>query len=54
MSDITELSIAELSQGFRGKSLSPVDATKAYFARIAKHNDNVVLNIINPRLENTL
>ena len=41
MSDITELSIAELSQGFRGKSLSPVDATKAYFARIAKHNDKV-------------
>ena len=41
MSDITELSIAELSQGFRSKSFSPVDAAKAYFARIAKHNDKV-------------
>ena len=41
MSDITELSIAQLSQGFRVKSLSPVDAAEAYFARIATHNDKV-------------
>ena len=41
MSDITELSIAELAQGYRDKSLSPVDAAKAYFARIAQHNDKV-------------
>ncbi|MFP6688329.1 MAG: amidase [Alphaproteobacteria bacterium] len=41
MSDITELSIAELAQGYRDKSFSPVDAARAYFARIAQHNDKV-------------
>ena len=41
MSDITELSIAELAQGYRNKSFSPVDAARAYFARIAQHNDKV-------------
>ena len=41
MSDITELSIAELAQRFRDKSLSPVEATHAYLARISKFNDRV-------------
>ena len=41
MSDITELSIAELSEAFRDKSLSPVAATEAYLARISTHNDRV-------------
>ena len=41
MSDITELSIAELAQAYRDKSLSPVDATRAYLERISKHNDKV-------------
>ena len=41
MSDITELSIAELSEAFREKSLSPVAATEAYLARISTHNDRV-------------
>ncbi|HIM45972.1 MAG TPA: hypothetical protein EYM34_06895, partial [Alphaproteobacteria bacterium] len=41
MSDITELSIAELAQGYRDKSFSPVDAARAYFARIAQHNDKI-------------
>ncbi|MDP7641087.1 MAG: amidase [Alphaproteobacteria bacterium] len=41
MSDITELSIAELSRAFRDKSLSPVAATEAYLARISAHNDKV-------------
>ena len=41
MSDLTELSIAELSAGFHDKSLSPVAATEAYLARISAHNDKV-------------
>jgi Asp-tRNA(Asn)/Glu-tRNA(Gln) amidotransferase A subunit family amidase len=41
MSDITQLSIAELGAAFRDKALSPVEATKAYLARIAAHNDRV-------------
>ena len=41
MSDITELSIAGLSHAYRDKSISPVDAAEAYFARIAEHNDKV-------------
>lgn len=41
MSDITELSIAALSQAFREKSLSPVAAAEAYLDRISGHNDKV-------------
>ena len=41
MSDATELSIAELSQAYRDKSLSPVEATQAYLQRISTHNDKV-------------
>jgi aspartyl-tRNA(Asn)/glutamyl-tRNA(Gln) amidotransferase subunit A len=41
MSDITELSIAQLSQAYRDKSLSPVAAAEAYLQRIAAHNDKV-------------
>jgi aspartyl-tRNA(Asn)/glutamyl-tRNA(Gln) amidotransferase subunit A len=41
MSDATQLSIAELAQAYRDKSLSPVEATQAYLQRISKHNDKV-------------
>jgi len=41
MSDITELSIAQLAEAYRGKTLSPVEAAEAYLARISAHNDKV-------------
>jgi aspartyl-tRNA(Asn)/glutamyl-tRNA(Gln) amidotransferase subunit A len=41
MSELTHLSLAQLSQAYRDKSLSPVEVTKACLARIDSHNDKV-------------
>lgn len=41
MSKLTELSIANLSAGYRDKSLSPVEVTEACLERISTQNDKV-------------
>ncbi len=41
MSELTDLSIAQLSAGYRDKSLSPVDVTEACLDRITAENDKV-------------
>tara|TARA_Y100000588_G_scaffold373661_1_gene447793 strand:- start:1657 stop:3063 length:1407 start_codon:yes stop_codon:yes gene_type:complete len=41
MSELTELSIAQLSVAYREKSLSPVDVTEACLERISAKNDKI-------------